>query len=418
MSQSLPEPFTLPAYVPTNPGPLVPLAPVRQHFDTTALDDVPAAVAQAFDQPAADALRPGMRVAITAGSRGIANIPDILATIVATVRRLEAHPFLVAAMGSHGGATGEGQRAVLDSYGITEERIGCPIVAEMDTVCLGSTDAGTAVHIDRAAAEADAIILVNRVKPHSILTGNLGSGLMKMAAIGLGKAIGADSIHVLGVEEHVIPAARMVLERTPIKLGVAIVENSYDQSWKIACVPPDQIEAVDQQLLAEARQLLPNIPFDPIDVLIIDTIGKNFSGTGMDPNVIGMHRRIGGPPQRQIQTIVACSLSEESHGNAHGMGMADIITAELRDSINWNATYTNGITANFLGGGKLPLTCATAQDAVALALKPFDPEHVRVVRIRDTAHLEELWVSQALLSQIALFPGLEQVGALQPPVFE
>jgi hypothetical protein len=287
----------------------------------------------------------------------------------------------------------------------------------MDTVCLGHTAEGIAVYIDRAAYEADAILLVNRVKPHSILTGDLGSGLMKMAGIGLGNALGADSIHVLGIERHLIPVARMVLERAPVQLGLAIVENSYDQTWKIEGVPLAEMEQADRRLLAEARALLPTIPFDPIDVLIVDMVGKNFSGTGMDPNVIGMHRRIGGPAQREIRRIVALDLSDESHGNAHGIGMADIITRTLRDKIDWHATYTNGLTADFLGGGKLPITCPTAYEAVGLAMKPFDPAQARVVRIADTAHLETMQVSRALIDELAALPHVEQEGDLRPLTF-
>jgi hypothetical protein len=239
-----------------------------------------------------------------------------------------------------------------------------------------------------------------------------------MAGIGLGKAVGADSIHLLGVERHLLPVARLVLERAPIALGLALVENARDETWKIECVPPAEIEAADRRLLAEARRLLPTIPFDPIDVLVVEMMGKNFSGTGMDPNVIGMHRRIGGPAVRDIRRIVVLGLSPESHGNAHGIGMADIVTARLRDSIDWNATYTNGLTADFLGGGKLPLTCATAREAVLLALKPFPAEQARVVWVRNTAYLEDMWVSPALLAELARWPHLEQCSGPQPVEFD
>lgn len=414
MMDSQPAAQHQPIFSPATTGTLPPLAHVWQHFETAQIADVPAEVARELGRYAPAAIRPGMHVAITAGSRGIANIATIIATVVREVRRLGAEPFVVAAMGSHGGATGAGQRAVLSSYGITEEQVGCPIVCEMDTVYLGATAEGVAAYIDRAAHEADAIILVNRVKPHSILTGDLGSGLLKMAGIGLGKAVGADSIHLLGVERHMLPVARLVLQKAPIALGLAIVENARDETWKIACVPPADMEAADRQLLAEARRLLPTIPFDPIDVLIVEQMGKNFSGTGMDPNVIGMHRRIGGPPQRDIRRIVVLGLSPESHGNAHGIGMADIVTARLRDSIDWNATYTNGLTADFLGGGKLPLTCATAREAILLALRPFSPEQARVVWVQNTAHVQDMWVSPALLAELARWPHLEQRGSLQP----
>jgi hypothetical protein len=402
-----------PAYT-APPGVRLPrMARVRQRFDTTHIADIAGAVGEGFARHAAGAIGPGMRVAITAGSRGIANIVAIIAAVAAEVRRLGAEPFVVGAMGSHGGSTGAGQRAVLASYGISEAAVGCPVVSEIETVRLGATADGIDVHIDRAAYQADAIILLNRVKPHSILTGDLGSGLMKMAGIGLGNPVGADSIHLKGLARHLIPVAQMVLERAPVRLGIAVVENSLDQTWKIEVTPAAEIAATDRRLLAEARALLPNIPFDPLDILIVDTIGKNISGTGMDPNVIGMHRRTGGPPQRQIRRIVALDLSEESHGNANGVGMADIIAERLRAKIDWQATYANAITADFLHGVKLPIACATARDAVALAMKPFEAESVRAVRVADTAHLEELWVSPALLAELDQYPAVEQVGELE-----
>ncbi|HEU5014640.1 MAG TPA: lactate racemase domain-containing protein [Roseiflexaceae bacterium] len=411
MSTHTPTPAP-PLYTPHG-GQLPRMALVRQHFDTTRIPDIRAAVAAGFRQHAPGTIEPGMRVAITAGSRGIANIAGIIAAVADEVRLLGAEPFVIAAMGSHGGATAEGQREVLQSYGVTEDQVGCPVVTTTEVVPLGETDAGVTAYTNRIAHEADAIILLNRVKPHTILTGELGSGLMKIAAVGLGNPMGADSIHHMGLQQHVIPVARLVLQRAPIKLGVAIVENSLDQTWKIETIPTAAIEEADKRLLREARALLPNIPFDPLDLLIVDQIGKNFAGTGMDPNVIGMHRRIGGPPQREIGCIVACDLSDESHGNASGVGMADVITEQLRAKIDWHATYTNGLTANNFGGVKLPVACASARAAVLLAMKPYNAESIRVVRVRNTAQLDEMWVSQALLAEIASRPSLEQIGDLQ-----
>jgi hypothetical protein len=391
---------------------------VRQRFDPSRLDDLEGEVARGFAAHGAAAISPGQRVAITAGSRGVASIARIVRAVAAEVRRLGAEPFVVAAMGSHGGATAEGQRAVLAGYGVTEDAIGCPVVSSMETVALGEPAEGFTVYVDRAAHEADAIVLLNRVKPHSILSGELGSGLLKMAGIGLGKRDGADSIHREGVERNLVPAARMVLQRSPVRLGVAILENSLDETRKIVTVPADRIEEADRALQAEAQALLPNLPFDPLDLLIVDRIGKNYSGTGMDPNVIGMHRRVGGPPRREIRRIVALGLSDESHGNANGVGMADVITERLRGRIDWEATYVNAVTADFLAGAKLPVACPTARDAVALAMRPFDPLRVRAVRVRDTAHLEELWVSEALLADVALQPLLQQTGPPEDMRFE
>lgn len=396
---------------------LPPMAAVRQRFDTSRLTDIPSAIAQAFAQPMTAALRPGMRVAITAGSRGIANYADIMAACVAELKQRKTQPFILAAMGSHGGATAEGQRQVLESYGITEQVLGCPVVTTTETIQLGETEHGCVVHVTRAAYEADGIILLNRVKPHSILTGEQGSGLLKMAGIGLGNHAGAAAIHRMGLAQHLLPAARLVLEKAPICFGIALIENSLDQLYKVEALAVDQIEASERRLLAEARALLPNIPFDPIDILIVDMIGKNFSGTGMDPNVIGMHRRIGGAPQRQIQRIVALDLSPESHGNANGIGMADITTAQLAAKIDWHATYTNALTADFLWGIKMPIACATPREALMLAMQPFDLDTVRAVRVANTAQLEDMWVSAALLSELERYPNLERLGALEAMLF-
>lgn len=407
-----------PLYTPASGVRLPRMARVRQRFDTMRVTDIRGEIARGFAAYATDTIKPGMRVAITVGSRGIANIAAITAAVVAETHARGAEPFVVAAMGSHGGASAEGQRAVLAGYGVTEETVGCPIVSSMETVTLGETETGFTVYVDRAAYDSAGIILLNRVKPHSILTGDKGSGLMKMAGIGLGKRDGADSIHRKGVTEHLLPAARLVLARAPIVLGVAIVENSLDQTWKIETVPVPDIPAADVRLLAEARALLPTIPFDPLDVLIVERIGKNISGAGMDPNVVGMHRRAGGVPTREIRRIVALDLSEESHGNASGVGMADIVTARLRDKIDWHATYTNALTSDFLAGVKLPIACPTERAAIELALYPFDPEEARVVRVADTARLENMWVSEALLPALAHYPLIEQMSDLEEMVLE
>jgi len=371
---------------------------VRQHFDTREIADLAAATRAALE-----ALVPGSpwhrggRVAITAGSRGIDRIADILRAAAAFARQRGCEPFILAAMGSHGGSTAEGQLEVLREYGITESSVGCPVRACVEAVEVGRTPAGTPVFCSRLAREVDGVLLVNRAKPHTILTGALGSGLMKMAAIGLGGPRGADAIHAAGLPENVIPAARVLLERLPILGGVGIVENAADHVCALEAVPPGEIEDADRRLLARARALLPTIPFDPIHVLVVRRMGKNLSGTGMDPNVIGMHRRLGGPPERRIDRIVALDLTPESHGNAIGVGMADLITARLRDAVEWQATYANGLTSGFFAGIKLPVALPTDREAVAAAVKGFAPETLRLVVIEDTAHLERIHVSRALL---------------------
>jgi hypothetical protein len=383
---------------------------VRQRLDTTRVTDVAAAVAQAFDEAGArERVAAGAEIAITAGSRGIDKIVEILAAVVAEVRRRGGVPFITTAMGSHGGATDAGQREVLTGYGITADAVGCEIRASMDVVSLGRAPNGDEVFLDREAYGAGGIIVVGRVKPHSILTGDLGSGLLKMTAIGLGNQRGADAIHVAGVQEHLVPCARHVLTHAPIAFGLALVENARDELTLVRGVVPADFEAADRDLLAYVRARSPALPFDPLDVLVVDYIGKDISGAGMDPNVIGMWRRNGGPPDRRIARIVALDLSAQSHGNATGVGMADVITERLRAQIDFQATYTNSITSNFLGGAKVPLTVGSAREAIDLACRPFAPDRLRCVRVRDTAHLEYLLVSSALLETPGASATLERV---------
>ncbi|TAM75889.1 DUF2088 domain-containing protein [bacterium] len=392
---------------------------IRQQFDLTRIDDPAAAVRAAFAQVDAQRrITPQASIAITAGSRGVDAIVPVLRAVAAGVRALGATPFLSAAMGSHGGATGEGQREVLRGYGITEDAVGCEIRSSMDVVALGTTEAGVDVFCDRQAFESGGIIVVGRVKPHSILTGDLGSGLLKMSAIGLGKRHGADALHTKGLQSNLVAAARVALARAPIVFGIALVENAHDRLALLEGVPPEEFEAADCRLLARARAYLPQIPFDPLDVLIVDEVGKNISGAGMDPNVIGMWRRIGGVPDRSIARIVALDLTDESHGNAVGVGMADIITQRLRSRIDEQATYMNAATSGFLAGAKIPLTLPSAREAIDLACKPFDPRSARIVRIEDTAHLEYLQVSPALLLDVAADARLEIVAQPCPLQFD
>jgi hypothetical protein len=383
---------------------------VRQRFEGRRIEDVEAAVGRAFESGGAAArIKPGASIAVTAGSRGIDAIVPVLRAVAGRLRALGAHPFVTAAMGSHGGATGEGQREVLRGYGITEATMGCPVRSSMEVVSLGLTDTGFEVFCDRNAFESDGIVVVGRVKPHSILTGDLGSGLLKMTAIGLGKQRGADSIHVQGVAAHLVSAARRVLARAPIALGIALVENAYDRLAIVEGVGPEGFEEADRRLLAQARAWLPRLPAAllPLDVLIVDRIGKDISGAGMDPNVIGMWRRNGGEPDVAIARIVALDLSDASHGNAIGVGMADLITASLEQKIDRHAMAMNALTSGFLSGAKVPIALPTAQAAIDEACRPFARERLRAMRIQDTAHLEYLRVSPVLGAEATAIDDLE-----------
>ncbi|MBM3275987.1 MAG: DUF2088 domain-containing protein [Candidatus Sericytochromatia bacterium] len=387
----------------------------RQRFVDDAVRDPATALAEELRRVGAERLfGPGQRIAVTAGSRGIDQIATVTRALVSWLKGRGAQPLIVPAMGSHGGATAEGQLEVLASYGLTEAALGCPVRASMEAVEVGALPSGYKVYCDRFAFESDGIILVNRVKPHTILVGELGSGLLKMLVIGLGKQVGADSIHLRGLQENFLPATRVALARVPVKLGIALVENSFDHLSRIEAVLPDGIEEADRRLLALARSYLPTIPFDPLDTLIVLRMGKNISGAGMDPNVIGMHRRLGGPPTREIGRIVALDLTEESHGNAIGVGMADVITERLRGKIDLHATAMNAVTSGFLGGVKLPLALPTDREAIALALKPYDPARARAVVVRDTSHLDTMWISEPLAKVAGAMPAL----VVEGPPFE
>lgn len=384
---------------------------VRQNFIDDAIADATSFVRAALDASGiAERIPVGGRIAITGGSRGIDRIAEVTRAVADWVRGHSGEPFLVAAMGSHGGATDEGQREVMHSLGLHEESLGCPVVSSMEAVEVGVTPTGYRVYCDAAALGSDGVIVVNRVKPHTILVGDIGSGLMKMLGVGLGKQRGADTIHQQGLQEHMTASARMVLERAPIIGGVALVENSYDRLALVEAVGPAGMEDADRRLLARAQAYLPTVPFDPLDVLVVARMGKNISGAGMDPNVIGMHRRLGGPPTRDIRRIVALDLTPESHGNGIGIGSADIVTDRLRDAVDWEATYVNAATSDFLWGVKAPLALPTDEAALRLAFKPFPPPNARAAIIRDTAHLDELYVSEALESDAAALGSIERIG--------
>ena len=381
---------------------------VRQRFPSERVEDIPGCIARRFDDPDVRVLfSPGMRVAVCAGSRGIRNLQLVVRCVVRELRQLGAEPFIVPAMGSHGGATAEGQMKVLESYGITETAVGAPVFSSMETVVLGELD-GIPVHWDKFAAEADGVVLVNRVKPHTDFKGPLESGLAKMAVIGLGKHAGAILWHRQGFDRfhRLIPrAAEYVFSKVPVKLGVALVENAYDETARIDVLPAGRILTEEPELLKLAKRLLPGLPANPIDVLIVDKAGKDISGAGMDPNVTG--RTLSGInegfPAPRIQRIVVRDLTEKTGGNACGVGVADVITKRLFDKIDFHKTYTNAITSTVPLSAKIPIVAKSDRDALALALEMcnrVEPASARIVRIRSTLELGELWVSVPCLDAL------------------
>ena len=368
---------------------------VRPVLPAPREEDVPGAVRAAI-RSLNGSIGPGATVAITGGSRGIGRIAEITAAAVAELQARGAKPFIVPAMGSHGGGAVEGQTEVLASYGISEQTMGAPVRASMAVEQLGESASGCPVHFDQIALGADAVLVLNRVKPHTILRGIQGSGLVKMLSVGLGKHVGAETIHTLGLERHVTPVAEALLGRTPVVGGIAIVENGRGETAHIETVLPGQWVERDRALLGVARSYMPHLPVEPLDVLVIRKMGKDLSGAGMDPNIIGMHRRLGGAPDHAIGSIVALDLTDESHGNAIGVGMADVITTRLRDKIDWQKTSVNALTSNFVSGLKLPWSVPSDREALETAAGQYDVASLRMAIIDNTLHLDRVWLSEAL----------------------
>lgn len=352
-----------------------------------------------------EVVKPGGRIALTAGSRGITNIVEVLRGAAREVEACGGHPFIVPAMGSHGGATAEGQIEVLETLGVTEDSIGAPIRSRMETETLGETPDGHAVYIDHYAIGADGIIVLNRIKPHTDFRGKTESGLTKMMAIGLGKRAQAEVVHSMGSRglRDVIPqVAQSMMDRAPILMTVGIHENGYGQTSEIVAVKPEDLPSVEPRLLAASKRHAPRLPFDEIDILLVDWIGKEISGAGLDTNVIG-RLRIGEEPwvrRPKIQTIVLLDLTENSHGNAAGTGLGDIMTQRILDKMDRHITLTNLMVSTFVERGMIPPTYQTDRDAFEAAMylhRDRRPEDLRVVRIPSTLHLERMWVSEALL---------------------
>jgi hypothetical protein len=407
--------------------PLPPLYEVRQHFPRPIIHDVEAAVAAEFRRPEVRArVRPGARVCIAVGSRGIARIREIVGAAVREVKALEAQPFIIPAMGSHGGAVPEGQTRVLADYGITAETMGCPVVSSLDVLQVG-TALGVPVYCSRDAAGADAIVPVGRIKPHTGFRAPVESGLMKMLTIGLGKQWGADTLHAQGMERFpdLIPAAaRVIMETQPIAFGLGIVENGYDEPARIEAVLPETLERRERELLEEARALMPSLPFEQIDVLVIQFIGKNISGSGLDPNIAGRFVRSNGPAYTDrpfVQHVAVLDLTPETHGNASGIGLAELMTLRVLQKIDLPSTYANCMTASHLPGLMLPAILESDRACIATACKTavrVTPETVKVVLIRSTLDVGEIWISPALLEEARAQAHLEIAAAPRAMEFD
>jgi hypothetical protein len=398
---------------------------VRQVFDTSRIADIPAEVRAQIGRPEIRArLRPGARLAITVGSRGIANLPLLVRSIAEALRAQGCSPFVVPAMGSHGGATAEGQLALLAGMGVTEPSVGVPIRSSMETVVVGRTAAGRPVHLDRIASEADGIVVFGRIKPHTAFRGPHESGLLKMIAIGLGKRQGAEAVHAQGfgrMSDNVPDYARVTLSSGKIALGLAVVENALDQTSLIEAITAERIMDREPELLEIARHSMPHLKLDPIDVLVCDRIGKDFSGDGMDPNITGSYSTpyaTGGP---RVERYVVLDLSEETHGNALGAGMAHFTTKRLFDKTDFDASYPNALTCRVVVGARMPLVLATDRLAIQAAIYTVtdgDASRPRIVRIPDTSHVELIEISEALLPEARDRGDLQILEAPRPLPFD
>jgi Lactate racemase N-terminal domain len=399
---------------------------VRQNYPPPQRLDIPTVVREQFTKSGMlPQIKPGMRIAVGVGSRGINNIAEIAKAVLDVLSSAGAKPFIVPAMGSHGGATPEGQTRVLAEYGVTPESMGVPIHASMEVRKIGEAFSGRDVVFSAAALDADAVIPLNRVKPHTDFHGEMGSGIQKMLAVGFGKQIGANLAHSAAVHEGYLEAfreyARVALENVPVLCGVALIEDQHHETAAIEVLPHDEIVNGERRLIAQATELLPRLPLHEIDLLIVDEMGKEISGTGMDTNVIGREihgyssslRANGNAPTYghsiRIHRILVCALTEGSKGNGTGLGLADFATARLVNALDLKTTYVNALTSLGVLTPKIPIHFDNDREAVEQALATLasqHPEKLRVVRITNTLQLEKLLVSENCIQVLKDRPGL------------
>ncbi|MGL5437689.1 MAG: lactate racemase domain-containing protein [Lachnospiraceae bacterium] len=376
-------------------------------------EQVPGLMLELLSQPQfANQVKPGMRIAITAGSRGIANVALTTKCIADFVKAQRAHPFIVPAMGSHGGATAQGQREILEGYGITEDYVGCPIISSMEVKRIGVNEEQMEVYIDKHAAEADGIIIGCRIKPHTAFRGPYESGIMKMMAIGLGKQHGAEVCHEAGFKnmaKYVPMFGKAIIKHAPILFAVPTIENAFDETCKIVAVNADEIEAKEPLLLKEAFANMPRIMVDECDVLVVDQIGKNFSGDGMDPNITGTFCTPYANGGIKSQRVCVLDLSPETHGNGIGLGYSSATTKRVFEQLDLAAMYPNAITCTVLGGVRIPMIMESDREAIQVCVRTcneIDKGNPRIVRIPNSLHLEHIMLSEAYYEEAKHNPNL------------
>lgn len=402
---------------------------VKQHFNGPKIDDIEAEINKQMEAiRLSDKVKPGMKVAITAGSRGIANIALIIKNVVNELKKLGVEPRIIPTMGSHGGATAEGQIEVLEGLGVTEDYCGAPILSSMEVTQIGETPAGLAVYADNHILASDAVIVIARIKVHTDFKSSqwIESGIVKMAAIGIGKHKQALLLHSYGIHgiRDLMPAVGQVtLDKLNVLFGLGIVENAFDQTAIIEAIEAKQIVEREQALLKISKSMMPKLPVDDIDVLFVDEIGKNYSGTGMDTNIIGRMRILGEEEldSPRIKYIVASDLSEPSHGNALGMGLADLTTKRFFDKIDMKITNENVITSSFIMRGMIPMVIDNDREALHVALRcnwGIESSQARIVRVPNTLHLKYVYVSEALVPEIQKLSHIEILGQPEPLQFD
>lgn len=397
--------------------PIPRMVPVRQHFDRTKLDDVAAEVRKELDRDEVKAkLHPGMSIAITAGSRGIDNLALVIRELVAFLKEQGTKPFVIPAMGSHGGSTAEGQKAVITEYGVVEEYVGCPVLATMETTEIGKLDDGRPILINRLAAEADGIISLNRIKAHTAFRGNYESGVMKMLTIGLGCQAGAEVCHrqgILHLGPNVEKFAFGILAHANVILGVGLIENAYDETIRVRVMTKEQIPVEEPELLKYAKSKMARILLDDVDAMIVDYIGKNISGEGMDPNIAGrwiVPTIKGGINATRIGIL---DLTDETLGNFVGLGMADTCSKRVVEKISTDNTYPNSLTSTVTELCKIPMFFEGHKQTIQATIKMVpakSPEEVTMIRINSTLAMDTIWVSENLTEIVKQTPGMEIIG--------
>ncbi len=391
---------------------------VKQTFPRNTVDNITEVVGNELRKPEITCkIKPGMRVAVAVGSRGIKNIFQIVKTVIEYLKALGANPFIVSAMGSHGGGTPEGQKEVLAGYGITEEKLMVPVITTVDVVKLGETEKGVCVYFDKTAYEADLVIPINRIKLHTDFVGPIQSGLCKMLVIGLGNHKGCSTIHEENPEDFayaILGAAKVILEKVNVGFGLAIMENSYDETAYIEAIPSEIMIQREKELCKNAKDNMPFIRLDEADIIVVDEIGKNISGAGFDPNILGRSSVLSTYVLHipEFQRMVLLDITEESHGNAIGVGAFDVITKKVFEKMDLESGYANAIACKCTDDVKIPLIAKDEDEAIRVALKAcrdIDRENARIIRIKNTLELEYIQVSDALLSEVDENPYLELI---------